>query len=231
MNYIKTYKQHNEGIRSTIAGVGVAASLLTNPEVSAKTLDTTRTEYSVTQDGTVVYKQIDEISKLRKQKSTDEQLDLILDEIKSNINSTDSSKYLELFNKLSTHLKNKYNYKFEQRDPGQLDESSIGELKSNNSKGGLLAIIGWLGSICLAICGVPQAWTSYKDKHSHGISWAFLLLWGFGELFALLYVYDKLDLPLLMNYSINILILSIIFYFKFRPQVEADPELKPRSGH
>lgn len=230
MNYIKTYKQHNEGIKSAIVGAGLAASLLTSPGVSANP-DSIKIEYSVPQDGTVVYKQVEEISKLRSQKSKDDQLALILDEIKSNINSTDSSKYLELFDKLSTHLKNKYNYKFEQRDPNQLDESSIGELKSDNSKGGLLSIIGWLGSICLAICGVPQAWTSYKDKHSHGISWAFLLLWAFGEIFALAYVYDKLDLPLLMNYSVNILILSIILYFKLNPQVEADPDLKPRSGH
>lgn len=230
MNYIKTYKQHNEGIKSAIAGAGLAASLLTSPGVSANP-DSIKIEYSVPQDGTVVYKQVEEISKLRSQKSKDDQLALILDEIKSNINSTDSSKYLELFDKLSTHLKNKYNYKFEQRDPNQLDESSIGELRSDNSKAGLLSIIGWLGSICLAICGVPQAWTSYKDRHSHGISWAFLLLWAFGEIFALAYVYDKLDLPLLMNYSVNILILSIILYFKLKPQVEADPDLKPRSGH
>ena len=230
MNYIKTYKQHNEGVKSAIAGAGLAASLLTSPGVSANP-DSIKIEYSVPQDGTVVYKQVEEISKLRSQKSKDDQLALILDEIKANIRSTDSSKYLELFDKLSTHLKNKYNYKFEQRDPNQLDESSIGELKSDNSKGGLLSIIGWLGSICLAICGVPQAWTSYKDKHSHGISWAFLLLWAFGEIFALAYVYDKLDLPLLMNYSVNILILSIILYFKLKPQVEADPDLKPRSGH
>jgi uncharacterized protein with PQ loop repeat len=82
----------------------------------------------------------------------------------------------------------------------------------------IFEIMGWLGSICLAICGIPQAWQSYKDKHSDGISWGFVLLWAFGEVFALAYVYDKLDLPLLLNYATNILILGVILYYKVKPQ-------------
>ena len=82
----------------------------------------------------------------------------------------------------------------------------------------IFEILGWLGSICLAICGIPQAWQSFKDKHSHGISWGFVLLWAFGEVFALAYVYDKLDLPLLLNYATNILILAVILYYKVKPQ-------------
>ena len=59
-----------------------------------------------------------------------------------------------------------------------------------------MEIIGWLGSIMLSICGLPQAIESYKKKNSDGISWAFILLWLFGEIFALIYVVYKKEYPL-----------------------------------
>jgi hypothetical protein len=230
MKYIKSYQEHNEGLKSTLAGVGLAATLLGSP--SAKSREINTYQYFQNQpDGTIVYNQVSKLSSIRNEKVKDTELIQILDEIKSNVSSTDTSKYLELFNKLSTHLEDKYGYKFEQRNIDELDEASIGELKVGKDEMSLFAILGWLGSICLAICGVPQAWMSYKEKHSHGISWAFLLLWAFGEVFALAYVYDKLDLPLLLNYSVNILILAVILYFKVSPKVEMNPDVKPRSGH
>jgi uncharacterized protein with PQ loop repeat len=116
-------------------------------------------------------------------------------------------------------LESQYGYKIEARKIEDLDGE---ELKRDPGKFNLFEILGWLGSICLALCGVPQAIMSYKDRHSHGISWGFLILWAFGELFALAYVYDKLDLPLLLNYAVNILIVGVILYFKVRPEV--DPE-------
>lgn len=231
MRHIRTYQEHNEGLKSTLAGFGMAAStLLGSPEVKSQDINTSQ-YYQTPQDGTIVVKQVNKLSSVRNEKVKDVELIKILDEIKSNVNSTDTSKYLELFDKLSTHLEDKYGYKFEQKNLDELDEASIGELKNSKDGMSIFAILGWLGSICLAICGVPQAWMSYKEKHSHGISWAFLLLWAFGEIFALAYVYDKLDLPLLLNYSINILILGVILWFKLKPQVEADPDAKPRSGH
>ncbi len=37
MRYLKNYHQHNEGIRSTLAGIGLAGSLLTtSPSVKAQ---------------------------------------------------------------------------------------------------------------------------------------------------------------------------------------------------
>jgi uncharacterized protein with PQ loop repeat len=75
--------------------------------------------------------------------------------------------------------------------------------------------LGWIGSILLAICGLPQAWKSYKEKHSDGISWGFLTLWGLGELFAFVYVLSRLDYPLIFNMSINLLAISVILYYKW----------------
>ena len=116
----------------------------------------------------------------------------------------------------------------EQKDLSELSSAGISEQTKGMS---IFEILGWLGSICLAICGLPQAWQSFKDKHSYGISWGFVLLWAFGEIFALAYVYDKLDLPLLLNYATNILILAVILYYKIKPQTTADYDKEVRRFH
>lgn len=217
MKYLKSYSQHNEGVGSSLLKAGLVGSLLLNsPEVKGE------------QNPPAIHNQIDDtkinmvrhLSKMRSKKSTDVDLNNILDEIKNNLNTTDSSKFIELFTKLSTHIESKYGYKIKSKNIKDLDVESLKNQEPN--KLNLFAVLGWLGSICLALCGVPQAIMSYKDRHSHGISWGFLVLWAFGELFALAYVYDKLDLPLLLNYAVNILIVGVILYFKVRPEV--DPE-------
>ena len=74
--------------------------------------------------------------------------------------------------------------------------------------------IGWLGSIMLAMCGLPQAWESWKTKSSAGLTWGFILLWFTGEILTFVYIIPKMDLPLLVNYSANIIFLIVIIYFK-----------------
>ena len=218
MKKLKTYENFiNEEIdfRKGIAAVGLMGALSGSP-VAAQT--TTPTSMSVqSEQGIDVYKnQIEEISTIRKEKSKDVKLSIILDEIKSNINSKDSAKFIELYTKLASHIESEYGYKVtEQKVEDQLTEAGLAGMVKNMT---IFEIMGWLGSICLAICGIPQAWQSYKDKHSDGISWGFVLLWAFGEVFALAYVYDKLDLPLLLNYATNILILAVILYYKVKPQ-------------
>lgn len=194
MKKIKSYEDFmNEEIswRNTLASAAIGASLAMSPSV-AKGQEINKTELSV--DKT----------------KTDPVLSDILAEIKSNFNSEDNAKYNELFTKLSSHLESKYQFKIEQRD--------IPSISAEEAKGmSMLEIIGWLGSICLAISGLPQAWMSYKEKNSRGISWSFLLLWAFGEIFALTYVWDKLDLPLITNYVTNLLVLAVILYYKINP--------------
>ena len=80
----------------------------------------------------------------------------------------------------------------------------------------MIDIIAWFGSFMLAICAVPQAYKSYVDKHSNGVSWYFLLLWLFGEVFLLVYVINKLDIPLIINYLSNIIIVMVILYYKVK---------------
>lgn len=82
-------------------------------------------------------------------------------------------------------------------------------------------LMGWLGSICFAICGAPQAWQCYKRGNAHGVNSSFLLLWLGGEIFTLIYVIpDKIDLPRLVNYLINIVFIAIIVYYRFKPRSE-----------
>ncbi len=82
-----------------------------------------------------------------------------------------------------------------------------------------LEIVGWIGSILFAICGIPQALQSYKQKHSHGISKAFLMMWLAGELLTMAYIFPKQDYPLLFNYSVNIACLAVICWYKYRPKI------------
>ncbi len=77
-----------------------------------------------------------------------------------------------------------------------------------------MEIIGWLGSIMLSICGLPQAYDSFKKKNSDGISWGFILLWVFGEIFAVAYVIYKKEYPIIFNCALNIVLAGIILYYK-----------------
>jgi uncharacterized protein with PQ loop repeat len=78
--------------------------------------------------------------------------------------------------------------------------------------------IGWIGSILLAFCGLPQAVESYKTKNSDGLTWGFLGMWGMGEIFTIIYILPKWHWPLIFNYTANIIFISIILYYKIKPK-------------
>jgi hypothetical protein len=98
---------------------------------------------------------VEELYQVRKSfdKSGDEKLNRILDNIKQNCDSLDSQKLTQSFNQLKEHIESTYGYKFESQK---------------------------------------------------------------------MYVYDKLDLPLVMNYATNILILGVILYYKIYPKPGSD---------
>jgi uncharacterized protein with PQ loop repeat len=80
-------------------------------------------------------------------------------------------------------------------------------------------LLGWIGSILFAFCGLPQAIHAFKHKHADGMTWTFILMWLFGEIFTLLYISSKENiLPLLSNYILNIIFLLVILYFKIFPK-------------
>lgn len=80
----------------------------------------------------------------------------------------------------------------------------------------MIEIIGLIGSFCLAICALPQAIKSIKEKHSDGVSGLLLLLWFFGEVCLFIYAVPLMSLPLFLNTISNILFLGIIAYYKYR---------------
>lgn len=77
-----------------------------------------------------------------------------------------------------------------------------------------MELIGWIGSILFAICGLPQAIQCWKDGHSRGLNWFFLLAWFWGEVFTIAYVWPKRDIPLLANYAANMGFLLVMVKFK-----------------
>lgn len=82
--------------------------------------------------------------------------------------------------------------------------------------------IGWIGALLLAFCGLPELIKTIKTKQCN-LSWPFLLMWGFGEFFTLIPIVDKnLGTFLLMNYSVNLVIILILSYFKAKGRGDDD---------
>lgn len=91
----------------------------------------------------------------------------------------------------------------------------------------IVELLGWLGAICFAICGLPQTTKVVKDGHGDGLSKPFLWLWFWGEILTLVYVcIDKFSWPLFFNYAVNLTFLSIMLKYNYFPVVkhEADRE-------
>jgi len=65
-------------------------------------------------------------------------------------------------------------------------------------------MIAALGSVLLALCGVPQALQAYRKPWStRGLSWSFLAAWGFGEACLLVSLWRVVPWIVLVNYAAN----------------------------
>lgn len=77
-----------------------------------------------------------------------------------------------------------------------------------------MELIGWLGATLLAWCGFPAVIQVVSQGHAEGYSPIFIGMWGLGEVLCLVYVLCMYkDKPLLMNYFLNIVFISIILYY------------------
>ena len=76
----------------------------------------------------------------------------------------------------------------------------------------MMEVVGILGSICFALCGVPAAYEAWKFK-TCSYSWPFLLMWMIGEVLTSAYVIYLMDWILLFNYAANFICLLIIMYY------------------
>ena len=78
----------------------------------------------------------------------------------------------------------------------------------------MMYLVGIIGSFLLAVCAVPEVVSSVKKGYC-GASLSFLLTWLFGELFTLVYICQtSADLILIVNYSINTILILILLIFK-----------------
>lgn len=77
-----------------------------------------------------------------------------------------------------------------------------------------MEVIGWIGSICFSMCAMPQAWQSWKQKHSDGVNFWFLCLWTVGEVCMIIYTLPMKSLPLTVNYLFNLLCLLVIIHYR-----------------
>jgi len=78
--------------------------------------------------------------------------------------------------------------------------------------------LGWIGGLLLALCGLPQAVKTFLDGHSDGVSWWFLIMWFVGEVLVLIYIIPSGQLPLIVNYAVNIIFAAIILKYKIKPK-------------
>lgn len=82
----------------------------------------------------------------------------------------------------------------------------------------MLEISGIIGALMFAFCGLPQAITCIKTGNSQGLSWSFLIMWFFGEVFTIIYILPKYDYILLSNYILNFGFLLIMLKYKIKPR-------------
>jgi len=74
--------------------------------------------------------------------------------------------------------------------------------------------IGIIGAVALALCGLPAAIDVITKGTANGYSQAFIALWGIGELFTAIYVYNRdKDIILMANYIFNLTFIGIILYY------------------
>jgi uncharacterized protein with PQ loop repeat len=79
--------------------------------------------------------------------------------------------------------------------------------------------LAWFGSILLGVCSVPELIKTLRTK-TCTLTWSFLLLWFFGEVFVLVPVLAKdLGAFLVFNYSLNTLIIGVLLYYKIKEGV------------
>jgi uncharacterized protein with PQ loop repeat len=96
-----------------------------------------------------------------------------------------------------------------------------------------IELMGWAGSICFTVCGIPLAWQVYKTKHTDDLNWLFLMLWLWGEIFSFIYVMtnESLQIPLITNYIIATVNVGYIIYVKIKYSHAKEEEHEKKEKH
>jgi uncharacterized protein with PQ loop repeat len=86
--------------------------------------------------------------------------------------------------------------------------------------------IAAVGSVLLAICGLPQAILSLRTGNSGAMSVAFLTMWLLGEVLLTVYVVHVGQYVLAINYVANTAIAGVILRYRLVPRTSGG-----RSGY
>lgn len=86
----------------------------------------------------------------------------------------------------------------------------------------MIEILGWLGAALFSRCAVPQCIKTWRTKRADDLSWAFLWMWFWGEVFTFTYVMvtnsrvGEYQLPLIANYVFNFVLVIYLLAAKWR---------------
>ena len=78
--------------------------------------------------------------------------------------------------------------------------------------------MGLVGSLMLTFCGVPELIRTLKNGRCD-LGWGFLLMWFIGEVLCTLYGFDLNEVPLIINYTFNLLVSGIMVYYKIQGEL------------
>ena len=96
-----------------------------------------------------------------------------------------------------------------------------------------MSVVGLFGSLFLTFSAVPELIRTFKEKRCY-IGWGFLSMWFLGEIFCLFYGFDLNEVPLIINYGFNLLVVTIMFTYKIKgelPEWLKERFAKPWSGN
>lgn len=79
----------------------------------------------------------------------------------------------------------------------------------------MIQLIGYIGSLAYALCGLPQAYMSIKNGNSRGVSRGFAFLSLIGSALSLAYAVPKADYVLMLNFGCNIVVWGIILKYSY----------------
>jgi uncharacterized protein with PQ loop repeat len=99
----------------------------------------------------------------------------------------------------------------------------------------MIEIVGWSSGFFLAICGAPQALKCFQQKHAHGISTLYILLWMAGVALGLVFIgltpmALAHKLPLYFNYLFNLLFTVVILRYRLWPGSDGSSPKKPNDA-
>lgn len=79
-------------------------------------------------------------------------------------------------------------------------------------------MLGWVGSIAFAVCGLPLVISCVRQGHARDVNNAFLILWSIGEVCYIIQVIADFGFVmwLLFNYLMNAAFIVVILYFKVK---------------